>query len=68
VRNKPYKYGVHFGLDTLKQYQEWNWQFFAPTFDKPNRFPFAIEVAYKLSAANIPDLITGTLIIHIDNE
>lgn len=55
---------VKFKLDKLKHYDKLDWHLIV-SFEEPEQLPTGFEVEYKITAANIPDLLEGKLAIKI---
>jgi hypothetical protein len=58
-------YDVHDHRDNLKHHHTWEWSPLFITFDKPSKLPRVFRVKYKITAANIPDPVQGTLRIRL---
>ncbi|MBZ0277307.1 MAG: hypothetical protein K8I60_14260 [Anaerolineae bacterium] len=68
VIRKSNSYDVNNDLDRLKQHHVWDWPSLYATFHRPTKLPIAFNVEYEITAANIPDVVKGKLIIKLAAE
>jgi hypothetical protein len=62
-------YEIRYSLDSLKHHKDWlGWDPVFVVFDIPDKLPKRFPVEYRITAANIPDPINGTLVILLEEQ
>jgi hypothetical protein len=68
IIKKTNSHEVQYGKDYLKHHDKWPFEPIYVVLDQLENLTPAFGVNYQITAANLPDPVTGRLLIHLEIE